>query len=255
MQHQKSRWTFFKGFPLAGCVYAVGPTCTANTSLMFLPYLPHVECVVVRFEKGSLLAFTFLHTLTLGNNRIGNLQVNTRVTSCQCSTDFPYENFIIVMQQLARNVEHVSTATRGALGVFASRCATSIHWRMQYMSLYTPLVHRFTHSFANENAWMAIVLHGYIPSCTSTVKPSGILGVPVIRTSVYFNHQVSLGILRLMRHLRYLELSGNPLAEETGYRLLVIKNLPWLETLDMHKVWNRCTTHGHLHALEPMFIP
>lgn len=43
-------------------------------------------------------------------------------------------------------------------------------------------------------------------------------------------------MLRLMRHLRYLELSGNPLAEETGYRLLVIKNLPWLETLDMHKV-------------------
>ena len=39
-----------------------------------------------------------------------------------------------------------------------------------------------------------------------------------------------------MRHLRYLELSGNPLAEETGYRLLVIKTLPWLETLDMHKV-------------------
>lgn len=39
-----------------------------------------------------------------------------------------------------------------------------------------------------------------------------------------------------MRHLRYLELSGNPLAEETGYRLLVIKALPWLETLDMHKV-------------------
>ncbi|CAM9155435.1 unnamed protein product, partial [Ectocarpus fasciculatus] len=76
---------------------------------------------VVRFEKGSLLAFTFLHTLTLGNNRIGNLQA-------------------------------------------------------------------------------------------------------------------SLGILRLMRHLRYLELSGNPLAEETGYRLLVIKNLPWLETLDMHKI-------------------
>lgn len=39
-----------------------------------------------------------------------------------------------------------------------------------------------------------------------------------------------------MRHLKYLELSGNPLAEETGYRLLVIKHLPWLETLDMHKV-------------------
>lgn len=41
-----------------------------------------------------------------------------------------------------------------------------------------------------------------------------------------------------MRHLRYLELSGNPLAEETGYRLLVVKHLPWLEILDMHKV--RC---------------
>lgn len=40
-----------------------------------------------------------------------------------------------------------------------------------------------------------------------------------------------------MRHLRYLELSGNPLAEETGYRLLVVKHLPWLETLDMHKVF------------------
>lgn len=39
-----------------------------------------------------------------------------------------------------------------------------------------------------------------------------------------------------MRHLRYLDLGGNPLAEETGYRLLVVKNLPWLATLDMHKV-------------------
>lgn len=48
--------------------------------------------------------------------------------------------------------------------------------------------------------------------------------------------QANLDILRLMRHLRYLDLSGNPLAEETGYRLLVIKSLPWLETLDMHKV-------------------
>lgn len=87
------------------------------------------------------------------------------------------------------------------------------------------------------------------------MKSFGVFGVPVNRTSVYFNQQASLGILRLMRHLRYLELSGNPLAEETGYRLLVIKNLPWLETLDMHKVWNRCTTHGHLHVLEPMSMP
>eukprot|EP00752_Nemacystus_decipiens_P009240 g8253.t1 len=50
------------------------------------------------------------------------------------------------------------------------------------------------------------------------------------------NLQANLEILRLMRHLRYLELSGNPLAEETGYRLLVIKTLPWLETLDMYKI-------------------
>lgn len=48
--------------------------------------------------------------------------------------------------------------------------------------------------------------------------------------------QVCLNTLRLMRHLRYLDLSGNPVAEETGYRLLMIKSLPWLETLDMHKV-------------------
>lgn len=48
--------------------------------------------------------------------------------------------------------------------------------------------------------------------------------------------QGGLETLQLMRHLRYLELAGNPLAEEKGYRLLVIKNLPWLETLDMHKV-------------------
>ncbi|CAM9263618.1 unnamed protein product, partial [Pylaiella littoralis] len=50
------------------------------------------------------------------------------------------------------------------------------------------------------------------------------------------NLQVSLNTLRLMRHLRYLDLSGNPVAEETGYRLLMIKSLPWLETLDMHKI-------------------
>lgn len=44
-----------------------------------------------------------------------------------------------------------------------------------------------------------------------------------------------------MKDLRYLELDGNPLAEETSYRLLVIKHLPWLEILDMRKARARQT--------------
>lgn len=96
---------------------------------MSLRYLPRAERVMVRFEKGSLLAFTFLHTLTLGNNRIGNLQVNATAASdvsAMLTFGLLCENPIIDMQQTT-NVEQLSTATSEALGVFASRRATSKH--------------------------------------------------------------------------------------------------------------------------------
>ncbi|GMH84481.1 hypothetical protein TrST_g2136 [Triparma strigata] len=45
-----------------------------------------------------------------------------------------------------------------------------------------------------------------------------------------------LEVLGQMRHLEELDMHGNPLAEETNYRLHVIKNLPWLHVLDRHVI-------------------
>ena len=46
-------------------------------------------------------------------------------------------------------------------------------------------------------------------------------------------------MLRQQGHLRDLDMSGNPIAEEKDYRLHVVKQLPWLEVLDRHKVRRR----------------
>lgn len=48
--------------------------------------------------------------------------------------------------------------------------------------------------------------------------------------------QSNLEVLSSLRHLEELDMHGNPLSEETNYRLLVIKNLPWLNVLDRHKI-------------------
>ena len=58
-------------------------------------------------------------------------------------------------------------------------------------------------------------------------------------TLVIYNNNLAdlhaqLEILGQMRHLEELDMHGNPLAEETNYRLHVIKNLPWLHVLDRH---------------------
>lgn len=51
-----------------------------NPSFMGAPPYPPYAFKPLATCKGSLLAFTFLHTLTLGNNHIGNLQVNAAPT-------------------------------------------------------------------------------------------------------------------------------------------------------------------------------
>ncbi|KAH8066151.1 hypothetical protein JL722_565 [Aureococcus anophagefferens] len=43
-------------------------------------------------------------------------------------------------------------------------------------------------------------------------------------------------ILQRLRRLKRLDLYNNPLAEETSYRLHVIKAMPWLEVLDQMKI-------------------
>ena len=51
--------------------------------------------------------------------------------------------------------------------------------------------------------------------------------------------KVTLDVLKAQRHLTHLDLSANPIAEEKDYRLHVVKQLPWLEVLDRHKVRRR----------------
>ena len=46
----------------------------------------------------------------------------------------------------------------------------------------------------------------------------------------------TLDILSTFQYLRHLELFGNPLSEETDYRLHVLKRMPWLEVFDRHAV-------------------
>jgi len=60
-------------------------------------------------------------------------------------------------------------------------------------------------------------------------------------TLILYNNNLSdlitnLEQLQPMRHLEELDMHGNPLAEETNYRLLVIRYLPWLHVLDRHKI-------------------
>lgn len=48
-----------------------------------------------------------------------------------------------------------------------------------------------------------------------------------------------LEVLHRLRRLRRLDLYNNPVAEETNYRLHIIKALPWLQVLDRVKVSNK----------------
>ena len=45
--------------------------------------------------------------------------------------------------------------------------------------------------------------------------------------------------LKCLRHLQYLDLQNNPIAEEDNYRLRVIGELPWLSSLDRHEISNQ----------------
>ena len=48
--------------------------------------------------------------------------------------------------------------------------------------------------------------------------------------------QATLDLLTGFQYLHHLELFGNPLAEETNYRLHVLKRISWLEVFDRHPV-------------------
>mmetsp|Transcript_1787 Transcript_1787/g.2808 ORF Transcript_1787/g.2808 Transcript_1787/m.2808 type:complete len:673 (+) Transcript_1787:103-2121(+) len=45
-----------------------------------------------------------------------------------------------------------------------------------------------------------------------------------------------LGELKYLRHLKSLDLFGNPISQEDNYRLLVLGEIPWLKTLDRSPV-------------------
>mmetsp|Transcript_12506 Transcript_12506/g.37583 ORF Transcript_12506/g.37583 Transcript_12506/m.37583 type:complete len:703 (-) Transcript_12506:1788-3896(-) len=74
-----------------------------------------------------------------------------------------------------------------------------------------------------------------------SLRGSSVLCATFLRMLTLQGNQIgdlhgTLKVLKQMRHLEELDMQGNPLCEETNYRLHVIKNLPWLHVLDKHKV-------------------
>jgi hypothetical protein len=75
----------------------------------------------------------------------------------------------------------------------------------------------------------------------STLRDSSIqfmtfLSVLSLANNRLTDFKLTLSVLRRQNHLHDLDLSGNPISEEKDYRLHVIKQIPWLEVLDKHRV-------------------
>lgn len=70
---------------VVSCIWLPIPLCTSlslGLSLsLSLACVPFFVPVWLSLHQGSLSKFTFLHTLTLGNNRIDDLQVQSKKTN------------------------------------------------------------------------------------------------------------------------------------------------------------------------------
>lgn len=88
-------------------------------------------------------------------------------------------------------------------------------------------------------------LHGLYAAfnCIATLRDSPLASLLQLEELVLNDNQIDnlhaqLEVLHRLRRLRRLDLYNNPVAEETNYRLHVIKSLPWLHVLDRVKVSN-----------------
>ena len=75
----------------------------------------------------------------------------------------------------------------------------------------------------------------------TTLKDSSVPHLAFVEELTMFSNHLedlhaTLKVLARLRHLKHLDMFGNPLAEEKDYRLHVIKLLPHLEVLDRHVI-------------------